>query len=74
MVYKVIVDISNSEVDRVFDYSGSDGIEIGTRVYVPFGSRVIEGFVVDKAETTTYTKKELKQIIGVIDNYPVILP
>ena len=45
MIYEVIVDISNSQVDRVFDYRG-EGYEIGCRVEVPFGSKRIEGFIV----------------------------
>lgn len=73
MIYKVIVDISNSEVDRVFDYNGKDGIPLGTRVIVPFGGRLIEGFIVAKSMTTDY-KKELKDIEGLPDEYPVLIP
>ena len=46
MIYEVIVDISNSQVDRVFDYRG-EGYEIGCRVEVPFGSKRIEGFIAE---------------------------
>jgi len=44
MIAKVIVDILNSEVDRVFDYLVDDGsgIGIGDRVLLPFGNRTIE--------------------------------
>ena len=39
MIAEVIVDISGSEVDRVFDYSVADAPEVqrGSRVAVPFG-------------------------------------
>lgn len=49
MIYKVIVDISNSEVDRVFDYRSNFPLSPGDRVLVPFGKRKIEGYVIDTA-------------------------
>ena len=51
MIAEVIVDISNSEVDRIFDYS-FDIPEVvrGSRVSVPFGNRKIEGYVVSVKE------------------------
>ena len=71
MIYKVIVDISNQEVDRVFDYSASFDVPVGSRVLVPFGRQTKEGFVISTAETS---KHETKDIIKVLDDYPVILP
>ena len=48
MIAKVIVDISNSEVDKIFDYiiPSDFELEVGTRVLVPFGNRSIEGFCI----------------------------
>ena len=74
MIYNVIADISNSEVDRVFDYLGADGIPVGSRVYVPFGPRIIEGYVISTAEESDCDPRKLKDIVGVIDDRPVILP
>lgn len=38
MILEVIVNISNSDVDRTFDYEGDD-IPIGSRVVVEFGKK-----------------------------------
>lgn len=40
MILEVIVDISNSDVDRTFDYEGQD-VPIGSRVVVEFGKNVL---------------------------------
>ena len=72
MIYKVIVDISASEVDKMYDYRGAEGIEPGTRVIVPFGGRLTEGYVTGVAETSRYSDK-LKDIEGVPDDYPVVI-
>ena len=55
MVAEVIVDISTSEVDKVFDYSldGSPDIRAGFRVLVPFGRMSVEGYVVGIKEAIT---------------------
>ncbi|MBO5773854.1 MAG: primosomal protein N' [Clostridia bacterium] len=73
MFYEVIVDISNSEVDKVFDYHAPFNVEVGHRVLVPFGRRQVEGFVVAKKETSS-CKYDVKDIILKLDEYPVILP
>lgn len=72
MVAEVIVDISNSEVDRVFDYSldGSPEIRAGFRVLVPFGRQTVEGFVVRLKEKSEF--KSLKPVIRALDKMPVI--
>ena len=58
MILEVIVDISNSEVDRTFDYIGDDNIKIGSRVAVEFGRKRLIGFVVGKKEKSEF--KNLK--------------
>lgn len=68
MIYQVIVDISNSQVDRVFDYTG-EGISVGSRVCVPFGNRLIEGFVVGQKETTDVPISKLKAIKRPLDDF-----
>lgn len=73
MFYEVIVDISNSEIDKVFDYIAPFSVEIGHRVLVPFGRRQVEGFVVGKKEHSD-CKYDIKDIIMKLDEYPVILP
>ena len=73
MFYEVIVDISNSEIDKVFDYHAPFSVEVGHRVLVPFGRRQVEGFVVRKKESST-CRYDIKDIIMKLDEYPVILP
>lgn len=72
MIAEVIVDISNSEVDRVFDYSldGSPDVTAGFRVLVPFGRMTVEGYVVRVKESSDYPA--VKPIERAIDDYPVI--
>ncbi len=68
MIYQVIVDISNSQVDRVFDYTG-EGIAVGSRVCVPFGNRLVEGFVVGQKENTDVPVGKLKRIEKPLDDF-----
>lgn len=73
MVAEVIVDISNSEVDRIFDYTldGSpDDVRAGFRVLVPFGRQTVEGYVIGIKEKSEFSS--LKPIIKKLDAYPVI--
>lgn len=74
MIAEVIVDISSSEVDKVFDYSidgHSEACE-GFRVLVSFGKMQVEGYIVGIKEETDCPPDKLKSIISVIDPYPVI--
>lgn len=73
MFYEVIVDISNSEIDKVFDYHAPFDVDVGYRVLVPFGRRQVEGFVIGKKERAD-THHDIKDIIMKLDDYPVILP
>ena len=54
MIAEVIVDVSNSNVDKVFDYlvPENSGVELGDRVLLPFGNRTIEGYVIGFKEIT----------------------
>ena len=73
MVYEVIVDISNSETDKVFDYLSPFPVEKGERVLVPFGRRQVEGFVIGVKEKSD-CRYDLKDIMVRLDDRPVILP
>lgn len=75
MIAKVIVDISNSEVDKIFDYllPSSFCVEVGDRVIVPFGNRTIEGFCINiTCETEESKDYNLKTIIKKLDKEPLI--
>ncbi|MDD4211748.1 MAG: hypothetical protein PHC46_05165, partial [Clostridia bacterium] len=45
MIAEVIVDVKASEVDKIFDYNLPSHlkVQVGSRVFVPFGTRRIEG-------------------------------
>ncbi len=72
MIAKVIVDISASDVDRVFDYRAIDGVECGSRVFVPFGRQNIEGYVIALSDTTDVPQEKLKDITSVLDDRPIV--
>ena len=74
MIAKVIVDILNSEVDKVFDYICDDNITIGDRVLLPFGNRTIEGYVLDISESSDLDQSKLKSVIKKLDDFPIIKP
>ena len=73
MFAEVIVDISASAVDKIYDYdiTGFD-VEEGMRVLVPFGKFNIEGFIIRIKESTNYDIKKVKKIITPIDDFAVI--
>lgn len=72
MIAEVIIDVLNSEVDRVFDYICSDNAGVGFRVLVPFGNRQIEGYIIKIKQTSSYDSSKLKSIIKVVDDYAVL--
>ncbi|GAA0422025.1 MAG: primosomal protein N' [Bacillota bacterium] len=73
-IVKVIVDVPASSIDQTFDYKiperFQDIIQLGMRVTVPFGPRKVMGFVVETVNHSTFGK--LKEIIDVLDIYPVL--
>ncbi|MFA7663457.1 MAG: primosomal protein N' [Clostridia bacterium] len=73
MIYEVIVDISNSEVDKVFDYISPFPVNIGDRVLVPFGKRQIEGYIIGQKEKSDGSYN-LKDIIMKLDDFTAITP
>ena len=77
MFARVIVDISNANVDRLFTYSIPDGMQIvsGQRVLVPFGrgNKPIEGFVIELTDDAQ-TSADVKSIIKRMEPYTVLLP
>lgn len=75
MYAKVIVDISNNELDRIFDYEvGELLLSAGDRVSVPFGSRQIEGYVIELNDTTSCPPDKIKCVTAKMDDYPVVTP
>ncbi len=75
MFAKVLIEISNINVDRTFDYivpsDLKDKIKIGSRVKVPFVNRELEGFVLEVTDVEN-TQYELKEIISVVDDNAIL--
>lgn len=71
---EVIVDIANSNVDRVFDYRVPDGMEAarGCRVRVPFNRKMTEGCIIGLKDETDCPPDKLKSIDSLIDDGPII--
>ncbi len=68
MIIGVLVELSNKNIDRVFDYKVKDcdreKIKIGIRVEVPFGRQSLEGFVLEiKDQSDVDNLKEINKVI-----------
>lgn len=76
MFAQVIVDITHSKVDRVFDYKINNDTEIalGRRVLVPFGvsNKLLEGFVIGVSKISEYDINKVKPINCTLEEYPVL--
>lgn len=70
MIVKVLVELSNKNIDKTFDYFVPEllvsKIKIGIRVTVPFAHQTLEGFVLGINEKCD-TDYELKEIMNVVD-------
>ncbi|MBE5756878.1 MAG: primosomal protein N' [Clostridiales bacterium] len=73
MYASVIVDIVNSEVDKIFEYSLNGlNVELGSRVSVPFGYKNIEGIVIGLSERAVFPIEKIKPITAILDDEPVL--
>ena len=75
MIAEVIVDISTSDIDKIFDYIAPPelALQVGDRVKVPFGRQQTEGFIVNIKETPD-TSHPLKPVTAKLDDFTPILP
>lgn len=75
MIAEVIVDISTSEIDKIFDYilPPELHLQVGDRVKVPFGRQQTEGFIVNIKEAPD-TSHPLKAVTAKLDEFTPILP
>jgi primosomal protein N' (replication factor Y) len=78
MIAKVIVDVPSKQTNRAFDYGvpkeWESWIEVGSRVGVPFGPRIIQGFVVELQASSDIDPKKLKSIAQMLDLVPPLTP
>ncbi len=73
MYAEIIVDISASNVDKIFDYDISGfNVTEGYRVLVPFGKFKVEGFIIRIKDQTAYDPSKVKSIISPIDDFACI--
>lgn len=76
MYIEVLTQISAKAVDQFYTYRVpyelKNRIAIGVRVKIPFGNRVLEGFIMNIVNDTLYDKDKIKDIIDVIDDRPVL--
>ncbi len=71
---EVIVDIAHSQVDKVFEYSCPDSLQVGSRVKVPFGGRKIDGFVIGVSRVSSYPADKIKPVAEIFDEPPALIP
>lgn len=74
MFAKIIIDQDAKALDRVFEYSIPEDmeVEVGERVIVPFGNRYLQGFIVGIEDKSDYDASKIKPITRKIENFPVI--
>lgn len=67
MIACVVVDVLNNNVDKVFDYTFSESLNVekGDKVVVPFASRITTGYVVDILDKATILDIKLKSVIKI---------
>jgi primosomal protein N' (replication factor Y) len=75
---RVIVDVPARETNREFDYWLPPELaaitEVGSRVEVPFGRRVLQGFVTEIRDVTDVPPDKLKPVSDVLDLVPPLTP
>ncbi|WAA13655.1 primosomal protein N' [Fervidibacillus halotolerans] len=73
-IASVIVDVPTFQTNKPFDYlipeKFEEVIQKGMRVIVPFGSRKVQGFVVELKDVSAI--EELKEIVEPLDAIPVL--
>lgn len=73
MIARVRLEIAlNKDFDYLVPTELEDKIEVGSRVRIPFGSRIVSGFVSELVEKSDYPK--LKKIIGIIGSQGTVTP
>src|SRR5699024_11352037 len=72
----VIVSVNSNDVYRLFDYKipGQllDVIKIGHRVFVPFGPRHVQAYVMSIHSESDVPKDKVNEIVKVMDVEPVL--
>jgi primosomal protein N' (replication factor Y) len=76
MTIDVLVEVSIGSQNQMFTYGVDHNLESrikkGIRVIVPFGNRKLEGFVINVKNDTQDKDYDLKNIIDIVDENPVL--
>lgn len=72
-VARVVVESRLPQLDRLFDFRADDDVMPGVRVRVPFGGRMLPGFVVEVAEESEFGG-ELHRVERMLSPVPVLQP
>lgn len=72
MYAEVLIEYSAKSIDKTFTYiiptALSSDIKVGMKVQVPFGNKIINGFVTNIKDSYN-DNYELKSIVGIVDKY-----
>ena len=76
MTIQVLVEIKAKNIDKTFTYNVPENLKqeimIGKRVLVPFGKQKLEGFILKINDDNINIDYEIKDILEIIDDHPVI--
>lgn len=74
MYAEIIIDQDAKAIDRVFEYIIPQGLDVaeGMRVRLPFGKRVVQGFIIKIKDQTEFDQSKLKAIIEPVDEFACI--
>lgn len=76
-VAHIHVEAKQPHLDRIFDYlipaDMDDKAQVGARVEVPLGSRMVSGFIISR-DSQTYQGANLREIKRVVSPMPVLSP
>lgn len=75
MYAEVLIEYNNKAIDKTFTYKIpiflKDDLKVGMKVQVPFGQKVINGFVT-KITNEYNDSYQLKEIVNIVDKYLVL--
>lgn len=76
MYAEVIIDQDAKALDKVFEYIVPNDMpaKTGMRVIVPFGVRMIQGFIIKLKDTCDYEPSKLKKIQSLVEDFSAIKP
>ena len=74
MYCDVLIELSSFNIDKTFTYKIPNNINVlvGSRVLVPFSNQKLEGFVLNIKKDIEDIDYEVKEIIDVVDNEPIL--